>query len=458
VTYVVSAGNNNIDAGTRSPSRVAEAITVGATDATDTRAVFSNYGGAVDVFAPGVNIDSAWATDDFSTSLRSGTSSAAGFVAGMAARYLGANPSEVPAAVARALAGNATAGKVFNAGAGSPNRLLYRPMSKLVFQTEKDWIYNTYLVNADGSDLKHLTPNPQNNDTGGVWSPDGSKILFSSIRDGNYEIYVMNSDGTNQKNLTNHPSGDNVGAWSPDGTKIVFSSFRDYNNGPEIYVMNADGTNQTRLTFNTVQDYSPMWSPDGNKIFFYSQRNSTTKSTFSEMYVMNADGTNQTRISFNSGRDSGPTWSPDSTKMAFVSSRDGLVEIYSMNADGTNQRRLTFNTAYDSSPVWSPDGSKIAFISYRDDSSAAEIYVMNPDGSNQTRLTFNSTDDVGAIWSPDGTRISSVSKWYYYLVDADGIYTMVNESAVFLMDANGGNRVQITDSPLCAVGASWQPF
>ena len=61
VTYVIAAGNDDKGACTVSPARVAEAITVGATDRTDHRAKFSNKGSCIDWFAPGVDITSAWA-------------------------------------------------------------------------------------------------------------------------------------------------------------------------------------------------------------------------------------------------------------------------------------------------------------------------------------------------------------------------------------------------------------
>lgn len=71
VHLVVAAGNDNADADATSPAHVREAITVGASNITDGRAYFSNYGPAVDVFAPGVNVTSAWNDSDNVCAMRS---------------------------------------------------------------------------------------------------------------------------------------------------------------------------------------------------------------------------------------------------------------------------------------------------------------------------------------------------------------------------------------------------
>ena len=60
VSYAIAAGNSGANACNYSPARVDAAMTVGATDSSDTRASWSNYGKCVDWFAPGVNITSAW--------------------------------------------------------------------------------------------------------------------------------------------------------------------------------------------------------------------------------------------------------------------------------------------------------------------------------------------------------------------------------------------------------------
>ncbi len=125
VTYVVAAGNSNMDASNQSPARVEQAITVGATDSSDTRASFSNFGSVVDVFAPGVGITSAGIASDTATFDNSGTSMAAPHVAGVAALYLHGNPAALPATVSSAITNNASLGRVIDPGTGSPNRLLY---------------------------------------------------------------------------------------------------------------------------------------------------------------------------------------------------------------------------------------------------------------------------------------------------------------------------------------------
>jgi Tol biopolymer transport system component len=151
-----------------------------------------------------------------------------------------------------------------------------------------------WVLNADGSGLRDLTRNLGGSWGPGagpasdpVWSPDGKMLAFVRLNT-RHGVYVINADGSAVRNLTPKPRGAAYAApaWSPDGQKITFAGERDGNS--EIYLMNADGSGQRSLTSDLAYDGDPAWSPDGRKITFVSNRDGRYA-----VYVMNADGSGQ---------------------------------------------------------------------------------------------------------------------------------------------------------------------
>ncbi|WP_431041632.1 S8 family peptidase [Streptomyces sp. P1-3] len=123
VTFGVAAGNESTDT-QGSPARVKEAITVASSTKDDEQSDFSNYGEAVDIYAPGSDITSAWNESDDATNTISGTSMATPHVVGAAAVYLANHQDATPEQVAAALTEGATPDKITNPSEGTPNKLL----------------------------------------------------------------------------------------------------------------------------------------------------------------------------------------------------------------------------------------------------------------------------------------------------------------------------------------------
>ena len=124
VTASVAAGNDNSDACNYSPASEPTAITVAATDKTNARAYYSNYGSCCDVFGPGSNITSAWIGSPSATNTISGTSMASPHVCGVAAKFLSANPAATPADITAQILAEASVGEITDTQ-GTPNLMVY---------------------------------------------------------------------------------------------------------------------------------------------------------------------------------------------------------------------------------------------------------------------------------------------------------------------------------------------
>jgi PKD repeat protein len=129
--------------------------------------------------------------------------------------------------------------------------------------------------------------------------------------------------------------------------------------------------------------------------------------------------------------------------IAFTSDRDGNNEIYILNTD-TTQINLTNNPANDTSSAWSPDGSKIAFVSDRE-GGKKQIFVMDANGGNTIRISDTTANDTSPTWSPDGSKIAFVS-------DRGG------KKRVFVMNAgDGANPTDLTQNDSNDTSPTWSP-
>ena len=122
VFVAVAAGNDNADACTASPASATGAFTVAASEKTDAKASYSNWGNCVEAYAPGSAIVSDFLLG--TTSSLSGTSMASPHVAGVAVLYKATFGDAPSATVSNWIVTNSTAGVITGNPGGTPNRLL----------------------------------------------------------------------------------------------------------------------------------------------------------------------------------------------------------------------------------------------------------------------------------------------------------------------------------------------
>ena len=244
-TYVVAAGNSNADASNYSPARIAQVITVGATGSTDARASFSNFGAAIDVFAPGVSIASAGIASDTAVVSLSGTSMASPHVAGIAAAYLQMRPTATPQSVESAIVSAATVDIVGNAGLGSPNRLVYGalappppPRPTIVWPNGGEKLFTTapamiewtvsggealtsfdVEVSANGGSTYSAVPGCSNlpaDARGCTWTAPGPAATTARVRVRARDSFGANVTDTSNGNFTVAAGSPSVTVTSPD--------------------------------------------------------------------------------------------------------------------------------------------------------------------------------------------------------------------------------------------------
>lgn len=121
-----------------------------------------------------------------------------------------------------------------------------------------------YVVRADGTGLRELTPGERFNshslDDGPVWSPSGDRILYVTGNALQMDIRSINPDGTDAQDLATAAGRNYAPRWSSDGSRILFMSSRDGND--EVYVMASDGSGQTNLTRSpNFDERLPAWGP-----------------------------------------------------------------------------------------------------------------------------------------------------------------------------------------------------
>ena len=301
-----------------------------------------------------------------------------------------------------------------------------------------------YVVRADGSGLRRLTPGGTSVYTY-AWSPDGKLIAYT---DQQLSLWLVRPDGAGRKLLLPSSQLSSLGlSWSPDSQNIAIVS-PGPNANPRtavcskltLYVVPISGNSPSSLAGG--RDFCDVaWSPRGDEIAYTANgpaRGGTR--------AIRPDGTGDRRIL--NVAVGGLQWSADGGQLAFgavIHLRSGLTDRYRafavVNADGTGYHLVTTHAYTEYGVAWSPQGRRILYG--RGDHKG--IYVIGSDGRGNRRVTRDSPPLAGwgaLAWSPNGGSI---------------IYTTggTDDTDLYLIGIDGRGKVQLTNTPDIDIAPSW---
>jgi Tol biopolymer transport system component len=273
------------------------------------------------------------------------------------------------------------------------------------------------------------------NDVSPVWSPDGGTLAFLRVEGEGTKYLAIPADGGDTRLVAESgapPDSDRPApavSWAPDGKSLAVIQF-DEEKPAAIATVAATGGKLQAITKpfeGSEGDDTPSFSPSGGMLAFVRHNPNG-----SDIFLCEPNGASPHAATFDNKSVRGITWSHDGQDLIYSSDRGRGWSLWRVQAYGGAPREL-------------PIAGTQAY--YPSASRSRLVYTDSPVLSSVWRATLgvgdaaNATDDRPIIrsigretspaYSPDGNRIANVSG-------------ETNYEEIFLSDADGHNRVQLT--------------
>ena len=179
------------------------------------------------------------------------------------------------------------------------------------------------------------------------------------------------------------------------------------------------------------KDVYPQWDVDGEGLFFASDRSSGVPN----IWYKRRDARGYTQLTFHDKTAWGPTVSKDGNRVAYqVKNHENSAgwSIWVVGRDGRSATELGAGEQ----PKFSPDGRRIAFAQ-RDFNGVKQIWVMDTNGGNRVQITnefcAGCTGNEQPVWHPSGQRLVFVSD------------TKSQNRDIWMVELDGARMVQLTN-------------
>lgn len=285
---------------------------------------------------------------------------------------------------------------------------------------------------------------------------------------------------TNLRRLTD--AGQNAEAYfSPDGRRLIFqSTMPGFTECDQQFTMTLDGQNLRMVSTGRGRTTCGYFFDGGDRIIYSSTHAASeicpAPPDYSrgyvwalydyDIYTATDQGDDLERIFESPVYDAEATLSQDGQTVVFTSARDGDLDIYTMRTDGSDVRKLTHEVGYDGGPFFSPDGSRVVYRAHHPTDPAAvqeyrslladglirpttlDIMVMDADGSNRVRVTDNGAANFGPFFHPSGEKIIFSSNMH----DPAG-----RDFDLYLIGVDGAGLERVTVHPDFDGFPMWSP-
>ncbi len=289
-------------------------------------------------------------------------------------------------------------------------------------------VRRVWLINTDGTEHTPLTGRDVN-ESGPVWSPDGSRIAFASKTKHGNEIYVYWMASGKSVRLTQLERAPSGLSWSPDGRQIAFSMLAPEK--PPVLVKEPSKPKDAKWADKPRVTTRLTYERDGSGYL---------EPGFHHYFVVPAVGGTARQVTDGDFHHRGqPQWTPDGKALIYSGNRNENweldfrnSELYRVELESGENTALTDRSGPDTNPVVSPDGKSIVFAGFADKRQTYQVTrpsLMNIDGSDVKELLPDLDRSVS------GLRWARNSRGLYFQYDDYG------DTKIGFVDLSGRQRL-----------------